>query len=237
LLLGPAVIDYEPLRTAGILNTPQDQVTFDILSSLLYVDRRGAPENTQLGFDTVDKITQMKAIADTSPNCGDRSWITEVNWPLWEGPHSPAGRNVSVDEETQANYLARFYLLALGTGLAERVYWWQLVARGYGLGFEASDGGLQLRPSFAAFVTLQRLLEGARFLGPLKSPSGVRLYHFRTDDNAEWVAGWSAEDIPAQADLPRPSRFALTREGQELTLSGDRVEIDAAPRYFRLDPE
>ena len=234
-LLGPAVIDYEPLRTAGILNVPQERVYFDILASLLYVDRRGAPENTQLGFDTVDKVTQLKAIAESSRNCGGRSWITEVNWPLWEGPHSPAGRKVSVDEETQARYLARYYLLTLGTGLVERVFWWQLVARGYGLSHETGDGNLRQRPSFAAFATLQHLLEGATFLGPLETSPPRRLYHFRTADGAELVAGWTADSTPLAARLPRPSRGAIGLDGQELQVSGSQIEIDGSPRYFWLE--
>jgi len=234
-ILGPGVIDYEPLRTAGVLNVQQDKVFFDILASLLYVDRRGAPENTQLGFDTVDKVTQLKAIAEISPNCGERSWITEVNWPLWEGPHSPAGRKVSVDEETQANYLARYYLLTLGTGLVERVYWWQLVARGYGLSHDSGEGELRQRASFAAFATLQRLLQGATFLGPVKSAPPVRLYHFRTASGEELIAGWASDNTPVEAQLPRPADRATGLDGQELEISGSRVEVGGAPRYFWLE--
>ncbi len=236
-LMGPAVIDYEPLRTAGILNIPQNSVRFDILASLLYVDRRGAPENKQLGFDTVDKVTQLKAIAETAPSCGGRSWITEVNWPLWEGPHSPAGRKVSVDEERQANYLARYYLLTLGTGLVERVYWWQLVARGYGLGFEMADGSLQTRPSFRAFANLQCLLDGASFQGTLPCSAGARLYHFHAADGTDCIAGWSADDAPTEVELPRPVSTALSRDGQELTVSGETLTVDGAPRYLQLEPE
>jgi len=234
-ILGPAVIDYEPVRTAGILNVRQDDVYFDILASLLYVDRRGAPENTQLGFDTVDKVTQLKAIADTSPSCGERSWITEVNWPLWEGPHSPAGRKVSVDEATQANYLARYYLLALGTGLVERVYWWQLVARGYGLSHDSGEGGLCHRPSYAAFAALQRLLQGATFLGPVETSPPARLYHFRTSDGEELIAGWTSDNTLMEAQLPRPTRGAIDLCGQEFEVSGLQVEVDSSPRYFWLE--
>ena len=49
--------------------------------------------------------------SSTARNAAGRCVITEVNWPLCEGPHSPAGRAVSVDEEAQADYLARYYLL------------------------------------------------------------------------------------------------------------------------------
>ncbi|RPH53978.1 hypothetical protein EHM82_07545, partial [bacterium] len=132
-LLGPAVIDFEYHVTAAVLNLRDPGFRFDAVSALLYVDRRGAPENPQAGFDTVAKVALLKAIAETSRNASGRCWITEINWPLWEGPHSPAGKSVSVDEESQADYLVRYFLLTLGTGLVERVFWWQMVARGYGL--------------------------------------------------------------------------------------------------------
>ena len=236
-LLGPAIIDYEPLRTAGILNLHQPGVRFDILASLLYVDRRGAPENKQLGFDTVDKVLQLKAIADTSPNCGDRSWITETNWPLREGPHSPAGRKVAVDEEAQADYLVRYYLLTLGTATVERVYWWQLVARGYGLAFDGGEGELHCRPSFAAFATLSRHLEGTMLLGPIDVPAPGRLHHFRGSDGTDLMVGWTTDDSRLEVSLPHAVERAVGRGGHELTVSGRQVEIGSSPRYFWLKSE
>ncbi|HXT52368.1 MAG TPA: hypothetical protein VN811_15100, partial [Thermoanaerobaculia bacterium] len=132
---------------------------FHALASLLYVDRRGAPENKQLGFDSLRKAALLRAIADTARWCEPRSWVTEVNWPLREGPHSPAGRDVSVDEQTAADYAVRYCTSLLSSGLVERVYWWQLIARGYGL-LVAEDGGLRRRPAFHALATLQRQLAG-----------------------------------------------------------------------------
>ena len=51
-----------------------------------------------------------------------------------------------MDEETQADYLVRYYLLTLGTGLVERVFWWQVVARGYGLVDPADPASPRRRP-------------------------------------------------------------------------------------------
>ncbi|MDA8016320.1 MAG: hypothetical protein MPN21_02630 [Thermoanaerobaculia bacterium] len=174
-VLGPAVIDFEVYSTASVLNL-RGCPRFDAVASLLYVDRRGAPENRQLGFDSVDKVLLVQAIAETARSSEGRSWITEVNWPLWEGPHSPAGKSVSVSELRQADYLARFYLLALTTGRCERVFWWQLVARGYGLTTridpEDPESGLRLRPSFHALRTLEEQLRDRTFLRPIHIVSG-----------------------------------------------------------------
>jgi len=235
-ILGPAVIDFEFHVTAAVLNLEREGLRFDVVSSLLYVDRRGAPEARQAGFDTVDKVVLQKAIAETARNAaaGGRCWLTEVNWPLWEGPHSPAGRAVAVDEETQADYLARYYLLALGTGLVERVFWWQLAAKGYGLIDPAAGGGLRRRPSFRALQTLVRELAGSVLEEVLPAPPPARLYLFRRPDGAEVVAGWSAVG-GVRAALPRAAVAARDRDGEPFAPpAGREVELASGVRYFTL---
>ena len=242
-LLGPAVIDFEFHATAALLNLERPGLAFDAVSALLYVDRRGAPENRQAGFDTVDKVVLLRAIAETARNAASgRCWITEVNWPLLEGPHAPAGRRVAVDEETQADYLTRYYLLALGTGLVERVFWWQAVARGYGLAWaaqgEGEARGLRRRPAYRALAALVRELDGAAFLGPLPSAPPARLYRFRRAGGEELVVGWSAAARAAEAELPRRAGAALTRDGAPAPApAGTRVTLTPSPRYFVLDSE
>lgn len=240
-VLGPAVIDFEYHVTAAVLNLDRPGLGFDAVSALLYVDRRGAPENAQAGFTTVDKVVLLQAIADTARNVrragvrqgAPRSWITEVNWPLWEGPHSPAGRAVSVDEETQADYLARYHLLALGTGLVERVFWWQLVAKGYGLVDPADPP--RRRPAFQALKTLQAELAGATLERVLPTQPPAHLYLFRRPDGTELIAGWSAQGT-ADADLPRPARRVTDRDGERLlALVGRRVGLGPSLRYFELE--
>ncbi len=232
-LLGPAVIDFELQVTAALANARSRGLRFDILSSLLYVDRRGAPENRQLGFDTTDKALLLRAIAETGRNSSGRVWITEVNWPLWEGPHSPAGRTVSVDEQAQADYLVRYSLLALAGGAVERVYWWRLLARGYGLAV-VRDGGIHRRPAWHALKTLIGELSGAVFTGPLPAPDRARLFRFRRGADAV-VAAWSLEP-GVVAELPAPPIGVLSRDGAELPVpDGARVELGPSPVYYLLD--
>lgn len=238
-LLGPSVIDFEYHVTAAVLNLRNPRFRFDAVSALLYVDRRGAPENRQAGLDTEDKALLLRAIAETArnrdPEKAARCWITEVNWPLREGPHSPAGRDVSVDEESQADYLVRYYLLTLGTGLIERVFWWQVVARGYGLVDPADPASPRRRPSFQALKTMIRELDGARLEEVLPAPPPARLYRFRRPAGTEVVVGWSATDRPARAVLPRPAVVIVERDGEKRAApAGVEVEVGAAPRYFRL---
>lgn len=234
-IFGPGVIDFELHATAAVVNHPRT-ARLDGLASLLYVDRRGAPENAQLGFDTPKKLALAKAIALEAKRCGPPSWVTEVNWPLWEGPHSPAGKSVSVDEEKQADYLARFYLLALASGVCERVYWWQAIARGYGLiapGDPAGDHrGLRRRPSFHALATLEKELRGATFAERLPAPAGAWLLRF-AHPAGDKVVAWSL--APGEAELPRPASSAVDRDGREIAPpTGTRIATLPGVRYYRI---
>jgi hypothetical protein len=232
-VLGPSVIDFEFQSILALVDRRLPDLRFDIVSSLLYVDRRGAPENRQMGLDTVDKVTLLRAIADVGRCSSSRCWITEVNWPLREGPHSPAGKTVAVSEDEQADYLVRYYLLVLGTGLVERVYWWRLIARGYGLVVPSSDGSLRRRPAWKALRNLVGLLDGAVFLGPVIAPDGAYLYRFEREGR-EIVVGWSlAEGV--QATLPRPCDEVIARDGEKWpNPSGRDVTLGPSPTYYHL---
>ncbi|MFL6293956.1 MAG: hypothetical protein ACJ759_23925, partial [Thermoanaerobaculia bacterium] len=171
--------------------------------------------NPQAGFDTEGKVLLLKAIADTARNSTGRVWITEVNWPLREGPHSPAGQAVSVGEQEQADYLVRYYLLALGTGAVERVFWWQMIAKGYGLVDPVGLGYLRRRPAFEAFRALIREVEGSRLEFILPVPAPARLWLLRRPDGRQVAVGWSTAG-PVRVTLP----------------DGREVEAVATPRYF-----
>jgi tRNA A-37 threonylcarbamoyl transferase component Bud32 len=232
-VMGPAVIDFEFQALLALVNRGTPGLHFDIVSSLLYVDRRGAPENRQMGLDTVDKVTLLRAIAEIGRNSSERCWITEVNWPLWEGPHSPAGKTVAVSEEQQADFLVRYYLLALATGFVERVHWWQLIARGYGLISPESDGSLRRRPSWHALRTLAKQVGGVSSRGPLPAPENAFLYHF-TDEDSELVVGWSIAK-GTRANLPRPASEAISRDGELLAVpNGTEIVLGPSPAYYRL---
>src|ERR1700709_1542421 len=70
-----------------------------------------------------------------------------------------------------------YYLLTQGTGLVARVFWWQLVARGYGLVDPPDPASPRRRPAFHALKTMVRELDGARLLAVLPAPPPARLYH------------------------------------------------------------
>ncbi len=230
-VLAPAVIDFEPHATAGLVHSGLPEHRFDILASQLYVDRRGAPENRQLGFDLAGKLAVLRALARRAPDCAsDRSWVTEFNWPLREGPHAPAGRDVAVDEDTQASYLVRYCLEALGTGLAERVFWWQLAAAGYGL-IDPRGGGLRRRPAYLALRQLRHVLAGAG-VERLRLPPGVRGYRALWPGREIQVL-WATDRRGRSFWPPVRVRRAWDRDGLEAG-SGD-VPLGPAPVYLEVE--
>ena len=152
-IAGSSVIDFEPLvswRTVWNFN----RYDLDVVASLMYVNRRHSPFNTQYGiFDLHNKLRLIKAMSMLGNRCSDRVWVTETNWPLLDTkPYTPNSGHPSrtVDEETQAKYLKQYFQIAWQCGWAERVYWWQLVNPGYGL-VDSRDGALRRMPSYTAF--------------------------------------------------------------------------------------
>jgi hypothetical protein len=142
---------------------------------------------------------------------------------------------VSVDEESQADYLARYYLLALGSGLVERVFWWQLVARGYGLIDPADPVNPRRRPGFFALKALLRELDGSRLERVLPTAETARLWLFRRPDGGETAVGWSVGAGSERVTLLRPAASVAGRNGEELSVPGGvEVEVGSGVRYFRL---
>ena len=162
-LLGPSVIDFEYHYLIHALFN-RFSLRYDAISALLYVDRRGAPENTQMGLDLISKIHLLYGLATISPKSSNEIIITETNWPL-KGtvPYAPTSEHECIDEETYANYMVRYYLLALCSSMVKSVYWHQLIAPGYGL-VDNRDQKIIKRPAYKAFAVMLEQLQGAKIV-------------------------------------------------------------------------
>jgi len=223
-IVGPAVIDFEFHLYPPVL----DAVHFDRISSLLYVDRMGAPENKQYGWDTSRKLALLKAIVDVVTKTRKGLWITEVNWPLkGTGKYSPASGKPNVSEEKQADYLVRYYVLCLACGFVERIYWWQLVAPGYGL-VDSRESVWRKRPSFHALRIIADHLKGSWFLGREPHPE-MEMYLFQ-NEKTNFAICWTT-DGALEHNFSREILRVLNRDGREIPLTDNRVQIDGSPRY------
>jgi hypothetical protein len=224
-LVGPAVIDFEFHLYPAVLKA----IPFDKVSSLLYVDRQGAPENAQFGWTTAKKVALVKAIIDSCSRKGRDCWITEVNWPLkGTGKYSPASGKPNVSEDQQADYLVRYFVICLTSGFVERIYWWQLVAPGYGL-IDSRPKEWRRRPSFRALKTLIKHLEGSTFTGK-NGNSHTEMYLF-SRGNENFALCWT-KGPPCDYVFSKNVSRVLDREGEEDSFIFDKVKITESPKYI-----
>ncbi|MDD5159217.1 MAG: glycosyl hydrolase [Sulfuricurvum sp.] len=161
-LIGSNVIDFEHHFSAHTLCNLA-KIKFDAVGSLLYVDRRGAPENTQMGFDLIGKIKFLAALLRLSPKTSNELIITETNWPIKNtAPYAPTSETECVNEEDYSDFMVRYHLLAFASQQVSCVFWHQLIAPGYGL--IDNRKGIRKRPSFDAYKTMLSHLNDAEFI-------------------------------------------------------------------------
>jgi len=153
-LIGSSVIDFEYYYTIRTLFN-FFSLKYDRLSSLLYVDRRGSPNNTQMGiFDTKNKISMLYSLAKLSPKTSDIIYITEVNWPLSNtAPYAPTSEAECISEETYVRFMKEYLEIAKESGKIQRVYWHQLIAPGYGL-VDDRGGIIRKTKAFEEYKTI-----------------------------------------------------------------------------------
>lgn len=155
-LIGSSVIDFEYHYTIRTLFNAFP-VHYDHFSSLLYVDRRGSPNNTQMGiFNTKNKINMLYSMVRLSNQTSNSIYITEVNWPLANtAPHAPTSEKECVSEEAYAQYMLEYLKCAKESGKINRVYWHQLIASGYGL-VDNREGKIRKTVAFNTFKALNQ---------------------------------------------------------------------------------
>ena len=153
-LIGPSIIDFEYYYTIRALFNLYS-IKFDKLSSLLYVDRRGSPSNTQMGFfNTKNKINMLYTLSRLSNKTSDDIYITEVNWPLSNTePYAPTSEKECVDEKTYCKYMVEYLTCAKDTNKISKVFWHQLIAPGYGL-VDNRHGKIRRTEAFYKFKEL-----------------------------------------------------------------------------------
>ena len=161
-LIGSGVIDFEYHFTAHTLFNFFNY-KYDGVSSLLYVDRRGSPENMQMGFSLSDKIAYLSTMVWMSKKSKHALHITETNWPLsGTAPYAPTSEHECIDEETYADFMLRYHMLAFASQQVDSLSWHQLIARGYGL--IDNIEGIRYRPAFTTYKYMVQTLQHAQFL-------------------------------------------------------------------------
>lgn len=234
-LTGPACIDFEYLPVIAALKSLAPTQKFSALSHLLYVDRRGAPENPQGPFATLEKCALLKAITRATPQCEDKVIISEVNWPventdIWSPivcPYAtpkwqrlPSGES----ENNYANYMLRYIVIAICSGHVDQLFWWRLSAKGYGL----VDDQNEFKPR-AAFNALQYFfvrLGDATFIKKWPSDKSTYIMEFH-NATQQILMVWRTKG--ESSDLPNfDAQIIYDRDGNKIKVA----VISESPIYL-----
>ncbi|MBE0515662.1 glycosyl hydrolase [Sulfurimonas sp.] len=224
-LIGSGVIDFEYHFTAHTLfNTKKYR--YDGVSSLLYVDRRGAPENMQMGFNLQDKISLLSTMVWLSPKSSHELHITETNWPIsGTAPYAPTSEYECVSEELYSDYMLRYYLLALASQQVDSVSWHQLIAPGYGL--VDNREGIKQRSAYKAYKFMVQNLKNSQFLR-LDIKRGYYILQFLVD-NVLLQIHWSLNPTT----LKKEDFFTpYSRDGEKI--ESQTLNIGSSPIYIYI---
>ncbi len=225
-LLGSSVIDFEYHYTAHTLFNAF-KYKYDGVSSLLYVDRRGAPENTQLGFTLSDKIAWLSTMLWLSPKTAKELHITETNWPLLgTAPYAPTSEKECVDEESYANFMLRYYLLVFASQQVDSVSWHQLIAPGYGL--VDNRDGIKKRVAYETFKFMYKTLHNAQFLR-LDIKREYYILQCLVDDTLLQIH-WSMIDTELQNE-----EFFVVHDRDGKLLTQKTLKIGQKPTYIYVN--
>jgi len=224
-LIGSGVIDFEYHFTAHTLFNLY-KYRYDGISSLLYVDRRGAPENTQMGFTLSDKIAFLSTMVWLSPKVKQELHITETNWPITgTAPYAPTSEYECIDEDSYANFMLRYYLLAFASQQVDSVSWHQLIAPGYGL--IDNRNGIKKRSAFQTYKTMIQNLKNAQFLR-LDIKRGYYILQFLVDNTLLQIH-WSLKPT----SLRNEDFFTVySRDGD--IIKSETLDIGSSPLYIYI---
>lgn len=254
-IIGPNVTDFEPIYNFLLLDRmrrlgcPPDAHTDN-----LFVERATEPENYDhkilgykaaglLRYDLIRKARLLQSIGAVHDApvfiCSHTAWSLRR-----------IARFLETIEEKQADYLARYLLLAAASGTLERVYWGPMIGQREGL----IDDGTQeypdpphvtlyqlargrpadyrIRPAFHAMSTIQKFLQGATFEKEHTKERALKILEFKGPDGDIRHAVWTVNGrCAAAAECYTPTALAsakcIVRDGQRLP---------AVPAFFSESP-
>ncbi len=254
-IIGPNVTDFEPAYNFLLLDRllrlgcPPDAHTDN-----LFVERATEPENYDhkilgrraAGWLRCNLIRKARLLQAVGAVNGTPVFIcSHTAWSLRR-----IARYLDHVEEKQADYLARYLLLAASAGALERVYWGPLIGQREGLIDDGTDeypdpphvtlypqsrgkpADYRVRPAFHAMAAVQKLLQDAVFEKPHTPGPELEILEFKGPDGAIRHAAWTVNGrCAASAACYHPSALASAacadRDGRRLA---------APPAFFGESP-
>lgn len=254
-IIGPNVTDFEPAYNFYLLDhlrrlgCPPDAHTDN-----LFVERATEPENYDhkiLGYRAAgwlrcNLIRKARLLQDIGAVQGaPRLICSHTAWSLRR-----IARLLDHVEEKQADYLARYLLLAAAANALERVYWGPLIGQREGLiddgtaeypdpphvtlyhQARGNPADYRLRPAFHALAAVQKFLHGAVFQRAHTSGQALEILEFTTPDGLIRHAVWSVNGRCAAADdCYHPAALAAAACADR-----DGRPLPAPPAFFGESP-
>ncbi|WP_373232765.1 hypothetical protein [Cohnella sp.] len=158
------------------------------------------PEGLLEEINTLNQFVRDHNNGETIP-----LWFSEIGWPTHLNP-------TGVDENTQAAYLIRAYVLSIAAGV-EKIFWYNLMDTGtdklynehnFGVIHNTGDalGSYTPKPAYVALATLTRQLTGAN---PVSQDLADGIYHYIFNKNNEKMnVLWSLDkkDVTLNTQAP-----------------------------------
>lgn len=158
------------------------------------------PEGLLGEINTLNQLVRDHNNGETIP-----LWFSEIGWPTHLNP-------TGVNENTQAAYLIRTYVLSIAAGV-EKIFWYNLMDTGtdklynehnFGIIHNTGDalGAYTPKPAYVALATLTRQLTGANPVSQLMSDG---IYHYTFNKNNQKInVLWSLDkkDVTLNTQAP-----------------------------------
>lgn len=257
-LLGPNVTDFEPVYNEALLSILKKRDLLpDIHTNNIFAERTIEPEawdHKILGpraapMLKANLVRKTRIVTATAQRYGlERTISTNAFWTM------PRINRILCDvEQKQADYLARYMVLAAASGALMRAYWGPMVSQRegiiddgtthypemeqvtyYGTAF-GKPAHWRQRPAFSALRQFHRAVPGHRYAGPVGTGHGLEVHRFQGAQEQLHVA-WTMnarcavlEDLYDPEDL-ETAEF-LDRDGTPLAEKPDL--ITESPLYLR----
>lgn len=243
-LVGPNVTDFEPFyNVAYLAQMHRDDVLPEVQTTNLFAERAYEPEfydhcvfgprlarlfkfNTIKKARLLQKIGRWYAIPQT--------WSTHVAWSARR-----INRVLPNIEEKQADYLARYMILAAASGSLSRAYWGPMIGHREGLIDDGDDyypdhrphvalydlakgtvQDYQKRPALEAMRHFTRLIPGATYEGGAIATPDIQIHVFsdlERTTHACWTTNGHAADPTQWYDRAALAGAAWTdRDGRSM---------------------
>lgn len=189
------------------------------------------PEGLLEEIDSLNQLVRDHNDGETIP-----LWFSEIGWPTHLNP-------TGVDENTQAAYLIRSYVLSMAAGV-EKIFWYNLMDTGtdklnnehnFGIIHNTGDalGSYTPKPSYVALSTLTRQLTNANVVSQDITDS---IYHYKFEKNTKNIhVLWSKDkkDVTLNTHNPvivtdmmgRKTTYKSVQGKVYLTLTGEPLFV------------